>query len=117
MALQSLPACRQTGQAIVSPLALRQVQERFALLNKSNNLMEKASVEELYYYLALSDVPGIGRVLYKRLIDAFASPEAVFSASPSKLKDVEGINDKIIKELKDFRPDDEKINNEIYFGV
>lgn len=75
--------------------------------------MEKASVEELYYYLALSDVPGIGRVLYKRLIDAFASPEAAFSASPSKLKDVEGINDKIIKELKDFRPDDEKINNEL----
>ena len=33
--------------------------------------------------------------------------------SPSKLRDVEGINDKIIKELKDFRPDDEKINNEL----
>ena len=48
--------------------------------------MEKASVEELYYYLALSDVPGIGRVLYKRLIDAFASPEAVFSHIAVKIK-------------------------------
>lgn len=76
--------------------------------------MEKTSVEDLYCYLALNDVPGIGRVLYKRLIEAFASPEAVFSASLSALKDVEGINDKIIKELKDFRPDDKKIKDELH---
>src|SRR3990170_6970839 len=75
--------------------------------------MIMTSENELYYWLALSDVNGIGRVLYKRLIDAFASPEAVFSAAPLKLKDVEGINDKIIRELKDFRPDDKKIRNEL----
>lgn len=75
--------------------------------------METTSVDELYHWLALSDVPGIGRVFYKRLIEAFGSPEAVFSASPPELKDVEGISDKIIKELKNFKPDDKKINNEL----
>jgi len=75
--------------------------------------MEKTSVEELYYYLALNDVPGIGRVLYKRLIDAFGSPTDVLCAASSELKNIDGITDKIIKGLKNFKPDDKKINNEL----
>ncbi len=46
--------------------------------------------------------PGVGSVLFKRLTDAFASPEGVFHASSKDLERVEGIGPKVISALKKF---------------
>ncbi|HLB94698.1 MAG TPA: DNA-processing protein DprA, partial [Nitrospiria bacterium] len=47
--------------------------------------------EELFGWLALKAVPGLGDVLYKRLIEKFGSPHAVFAAPESELLSVEGL--------------------------
>jgi len=52
--------------------------------------MEK---EELFYLLALSFVPGVGRVLFLRLIERFGSGKAVFSAKRRELDQVPGLRD------------------------
>ena len=41
-------------------------------------------------WLSLSRIPGIGRVLYRRLIERFGSPAAVFQAQRQELLGVEG---------------------------
>lgn len=68
---------------------------------------------EPYYWLKLNSVPGIGRVLYKRLIESLGSPEAVFSAATSKLKDIDGLNERIIKNIKGFKEDKKSIEDEL----
>jgi DNA processing protein len=45
------------------------------------------------YWLALREVDGIGDRLCLRLVSDFASPEAVFGASVSRLAEVEGISE------------------------
>ena len=57
---------------------------------------------DLYHWVALSMAPGVGSVLFKRLTDAFGSPEGVFHASPKDLERVEGIGPKVISGLKKF---------------
>ena len=47
--------------------------------------------DDRYEWLALSRVPGIGRVLYRRLIERFGSPGQVFQASRRELLEVEGL--------------------------
>lgn len=68
---------------------------------------------DIYYWIALNSVPGIGRVLYKRLIENLGSPEAVFSAEPSELNNIEGISERIAWEIRNFKGDKEKIGNEL----
>jgi len=46
--------------------------------------------EELFGWLALKAVPGLGDVLYKRLIEKFGSPHAVFAA-PELTRDTKPI--------------------------
>ncbi len=50
--------------------------------------------EEISYWVALSLVPGVGSVLFKRLLDQFKTPEAVFRATLKELLRVEGIGRK-----------------------
>lgn len=47
---------------------------------------------EYYSWFALRAVPGIGNVLYKRLLERFTSPEGVFAASAGMLSSVHGIS-------------------------
>jgi len=49
-------------------------------------------MDKLYPWLCLKNVPGIGNHLFKRLIDRFSLPEAVFQASQQELLEVEGIS-------------------------
>ena len=49
-------------------------------------------MDKLYPWLCLKNVPGIGNHLFKRLIDRFSLPEAVFQASQQQLLEVEGIS-------------------------
>lgn len=55
--------------------------------------------DDIRHWLALSLVPGIGSVLYKRLIDHFKSPAKVFSSSVEELKRVEGVGEKLAGDI------------------
>jgi DNA processing protein len=57
----------------------------------------------LLHYLALKEVLGVGPVLYKRLIESFKTPEAVFAADEESLSEVEGISESAIKNILIFR--------------
>ena len=58
--------------------------------------------KDLYHWVALSMAPGVGSVLFKRLTEAFGSPEGVFHATAKDLERVEGIGPKVISCLKRF---------------
>lgn len=46
--------------------------------------------------------PGVGSILFKRLTEAFGSPEAVFHATPQDLGRVEGVGPKVVASLRRF---------------
>lgn len=54
-------------------------------------------IDKLRYWLALKFTPGIGNMLYKRLIEHFRSAERVFSSSADELEQVEGIGKNLAK--------------------
>lgn len=56
-----------------------------------------AKARDLLPWFRLKAVHGIGNLICKRLIDAFGSPEAVFSAPPERLARVEGISDRLAR--------------------
>ncbi len=47
-------------------------------------------------------VVGLGRTLFHRLVRAFGSPEQVFARSARELMSVEGIGEKIAREIAAF---------------
>ena len=55
---------------------------------------------DLYHWVALSMAPGIGCVLFKRLVEAFGSPAAALKASSKDLSRVEGVGPKVITSLR-----------------
>ena len=55
--------------------------------------------DDLFYWVALSFVPGAGSVYVKRLLDRFQTPEAVFQASMKELLEVEGLGAKVASEI------------------
>ncbi|MFH0812950.1 MAG: DNA-processing protein DprA [Pseudomonadota bacterium] len=59
-----------------------------------------------FFWLALSRIPGVGNVIFKRLIDTFHTPENVFRTTPEELKQIEGIRSKTIEEITNFKKDD-----------
>jgi DNA processing protein len=56
--------------------------------------------EDIFYWLALSHVPGVGSILIKRLLDRFKTPEAVFRAPMKELLKVEGLGVKVAGEIQ-----------------
>ena len=52
--------------------------------------MKKRSGDK-FSWLALRMIPNLGNITYKRLLDRFGDPEAVFDATLNDLKDVEGV--------------------------
>ncbi len=56
--------------------------------------------EDLFYWLALNFVPGVGAIFIKRLLDRFQTPEAVFQASMKELLEVEGLGVKVASEIR-----------------
>ena len=57
---------------------------------------------DLYHWVALSMAPGIGCVLFKRLVEVFGSPEAVLKASSKELERIEGVGPKVITALRRY---------------
>ena len=57
---------------------------------------------DLYHWVALSMAPGVGSVLFKRLTEAFGSPEGVFRARARDLERIEGIGPRVVGALRKF---------------
>ena len=55
---------------------------------------------EEFYWIGLKAVPGIGNVLFRRLLERFDTPGAALSASAGLLSGVRGITAAIIEEIK-----------------
>ncbi len=56
--------------------------------------------EEIFYWLALSLIPGIGSTLMRRLLDRFKTPEAVFHAPRKELLKIEGLGERVAEEIR-----------------
>ena len=52
--------------------------------------------------VSLSFVPGVGAVLYRRLIERFGSAEGVFKAGRSELSRVEGMSKRVLESITGF---------------
>jgi DNA processing protein len=63
-------------------------------------------MSDLFTWLNLKSVSGIGNHLYKRLIDRFKSPDPVFTASRRELMQVEGVTDRLVNSIRRHRPPD-----------
>ncbi len=70
-------------------------------------LSNEALMKQHRDWLALKHIAGIGNVLYKRLIETFKTPEAVFSSDKARLLSVEGMSTDVIKAIHDFKGFDE----------
>jgi DNA processing protein len=57
-------------------------------------------MENLYPWFRLKSTPGVGNLLYKRLIDVFHSPENAIHAPRKDLLQVEGLSDRLITAIK-----------------
>jgi DNA processing protein len=69
-------------------------------------------VEEYFYWLALSLVPGVGSILMKRLLDEFKTPEAVFNASKSDLLEIDGLGERVVLEILKG-PSEKRVTREV----
>lgn len=69
---------------------------------------------ELYYLLALRQVPKVGSVQTKRLIQHFGSAEAVFQASASDLQTLDGIGPELASRIRAFQ-DFKRIESELRY--
>jgi len=68
--------------------------------------------DDLFYWVALSFVPGVGSVYIKRLLDRFQTPEAVFQASMKDLLEVEGFGAKVASEIRKG-PNEQAVKKEL----
>ena len=69
-------------------------------------------MSDLYYWIALRFVFGIGNINYKNLINHFGSPEKALQATADELEQVEGITSRAIESIRNFKPGTE-IEHEI----
>ncbi len=66
-------------------------------------------MEKYQPWFLLKHVPGIGNLLFKRLIDHFRFPQNVFEASDEHLSEVEGITPRLIASIRQARLPDEAL--------
>lgn len=59
--------------------------------------------DDLKFWIALKSIPGIGNMNFQVLLDQCGSASAVFDASVSDLKSVEGISQKTASAIADFK--------------
>jgi len=59
-------------------------------------------MERYRHWLALKKIPGVGNILFKRLLSTFSSPEAVFKAGRDALLDVEGLHRTVAGAIRSF---------------
>jgi len=60
-------------------------------------------MERYLPWFILKHVPGVGNLLFKRLIDRFQTPDQVFQASDHSILSVEGITPRLIQAIENPR--------------
>jgi DNA processing protein len=70
-------------------------------------------MDKLTPWFLLKNVPGVGNLLYKRLITRFKTPERVFEASETELLQIQGVNAKLARAILSHLLSD-KIKREIH---
>ena len=68
-------------------------------------LESETGTDPAYFWLALSNIPGVGNVIYGRLIERFGSPEGIFRVSAAELNTVEGIRKNTVDAIISFADD------------
>ncbi|MGA6925655.1 MAG: helix-hairpin-helix domain-containing protein, partial [Desulfosarcina sp.] len=63
-------------------------------------------MDALRPWFALKGVPGVGNLLFRRLVDRFGSPEAVFTADDQALLAIQGVTARLIGRLRSHRTTD-----------
>lgn len=67
--------------------------------------------EELKYYLALNKIPSVSALRFRKLLEHFGSPSAVWNASDAELRETPGIKqefiDEIIRKKEEIDPEEE----------
>ena len=59
-------------------------------------------LEAKKYWIALNMVPGVGPITYRKLLNAFGTPEQVLAASAHQLHTIPGISGKVVQHLLNF---------------
>jgi len=57
---------------------------------------------DLLHRLALARVPGVGGVLFRKLVGQMGSPEAVFAADTARLRQVSGVGERTARAIKSY---------------
>ena len=90
---------KEDTAAMIQRLAIReQVHERPEIQIRTDKKPLTLYEQQLYI---VESLPNVGPVTAKKLLEQFGSVEEVISASESELKKVEGIGDKIAKNIKE----------------
>ena len=58
-------------------------------------------------WLALKGVPGVGNLIFRRLVERFGSPESVFTADENQLMAVQGVNARLAAAIRRHRISDQ----------
>ncbi|MBC2710007.1 MAG: DNA-protecting protein DprA [Desulfosarcina sp.] len=58
-------------------------------------------------WFALKSVPGVGNLLFRRLVERFESPETVFNADDSAILAVQGVTSRLVAAIRRHRVPDE----------
>lgn len=53
-----------------------------------------------FFWIGLSSIPGVGRITFRKLANHFGSPKHALFASPDELKELTGLSDKVIAEIR-----------------
>lgn len=61
-----------------------------------------SNLERKKYWIALNMVPGVGAISFRKLLNAFESPEQVFAAPEYRLKAVPGLPEKTVRNILHF---------------
>ena len=69
--------------------------------------------ENVHAWLRLRSVPGIGNLIFRRLVRHFGEPEAVFAARREDLLAVEGITPRLVAALRKACREDEDAKREV----
>jgi DNA processing protein len=60
-------------------------------------------MEQIVPWLALKHVPGIGNLMFNRLVAEIGSPRAVLDAPATRLSRVSGMTPRLVRAIKDYR--------------
>lgn len=64
-------------------------------------------MDRLISWMLLKEIPGIGCLLAKRLLERFGSPEGIFAAPDRELLAIDGISSKLLAALRSIRVSDD----------